>query len=39
MKPDYISVALLNAYLSDLNLTAASEIFREMVDLGFFQNP
>ena len=40
MKPDsFIYVALLSAYLSDLNLTSAFEIFREMVDLGFFPKP
>ncbi|XP_050891493.1 putative pentatricopeptide repeat-containing protein At5g08310, mitochondrial [Lathyrus oleraceus] len=39
MKPDsFIYIALLSAYLSDLNLTSAFEIFKEMVDLGFFPN-
>jgi pentatricopeptide repeat protein len=40
MKPaSYIYIALLSAYVSDLNLTSAFEIFKEMVDFGFFPNP
>nr|XP_027189137.1 putative pentatricopeptide repeat-containing protein At5g08310, mitochondrial [Cicer arietinum] len=40
MKPDaFIYIALLSAYLSDMNLTSAFEIFREMVDLGYFPKP
>ncbi|KAJ1400139.1 Tetratricopeptide-like helical domain superfamily [Sesbania bispinosa] len=40
MKPDsFIYIALLSAFLCDLDLTSAFEIFKEMVDIGYFPKP
>ncbi|BAT99796.1 hypothetical protein VIGAN_10130800 [Vigna angularis var. angularis] len=37
MKPDsFIYIALLSAFLSDMDLASAFEIFKEMVYSGFF---
>ncbi|XP_027363044.1 putative pentatricopeptide repeat-containing protein At5g08310, mitochondrial [Abrus precatorius] len=40
MKADsFIYIALLSAFLSDLDLTSAFEIFKDMIDSGFFPEP